>query len=140
MAKYASVLLKSLFATLALAYCREHLGEDATLLYCDTGVPFSIMAAVKAQGKEAGGQWECYNADRYFGWEAERIVAVTSGDRIMEMITRAKIQLTVILVGEYGYRVGETGLYHEWYWYFHLAEKKGLVEILNLPPLMEKGD
>ena len=120
----------------ALAYCREHLGEDATLLYCDTGVPFSIMAAVKAQGKEAGGQWECYNADRYFGWEAERIVAVTSGDRIMEMITRAKIQLTVILVGDYG----ETEVYRVWYWNFHRAAMKGLVEILNLPPLMEKGD
>ena len=105
---------------------------------------FYVFATL-AQGKEAGGQWECYNADRYFGWEVERVVAVTSGGRIMEMITRAKIQLTVILVGETGLYLGlglgyTCRLYHEWYWYFHLAEKKGLVEILNLPPLMEKGD
>ena len=55
---------------------------------------------VEKQGKEAGGPWECYRAWDYYGWEAERVVAVTDGDHIMELITRARTHLSVILVEE----------------------------------------
>ena len=68
----------------ALRYCRGLLGEDVTLLYSDAGIPLTIMDTVKT----TGGPWDCCHADRFFGWEAERVVAVTSGERIMELITR----------------------------------------------------
>ena len=47
---------------------------------------------------EAGGPWDCYHARKYYGWEAERVVAVTGGDNIMELITRARTQLYVVHV------------------------------------------
>ena len=110
----------------ALAHCHKHLGENpATILFNDAGaVPFSIMASVKGQGKEAGGPWECYNADKFFGSEAERVVAVTGGERIMELITRARTHLCVILVGGAKYR-GETKRY------FQQAADKGLAEMIQ---------
>ena len=83
----------------ALARSHKHLGDNATILF-DYGLPHSIENIVKEQGKEAGGPWECYRAWDYYGWEAERVVAVTDGDHIMELITRARTHLSVILVEE----------------------------------------
>ena len=52
------------------------------------------------------------------------MVAVTNGAHIMELITRAKIQLAVLLVG---------GLYYyETKLQFHQAADLGLVEMVNL--------
>merc|ERR1712079_318374 len=82
----------------ALEHCRKHLGDNVTILY-DNDIPRSIEKMVKDQGKEAGGPWDCYDAEGFYGWEAERVVAVTRGDDIMEMITRARTHLAVILVG-----------------------------------------
>ena len=82
------------------------------------------MASVKAQGREAEGTWDCYNADKFFGWEAERVVAVTAGERIMELITRAKTHLSVILVGSTKNR-GETKRY------FQQAADKRLIEMID---------
>ena len=82
----------------ALVHCRKHLGDNATIVY--SGLPDSIEKMVKEQGKEAGGAWDCYCTRDFYGWEAERVVAVTDGDEILELITRAKCQLFVILVGE----------------------------------------
>ena len=49
-------------------------------------------------GKEKGGPWECYQAGDFYGWEAERVVAVTTGlDTFLEMATRAKTELILIL-------------------------------------------
>ena len=112
----------------ALALCHNHLGDDATILYCDAGVPSSIMASVKGEGKQAGGPWEGFNADKYFGWESERVVAVTGGERIMELITRARTHLAVILVGAIGFR-GETDRY------FQQAAEKGLAEMIQMGQL-----
>ena len=47
---------------------------DAILLY-DFLLPYSMKEISESHGKEMGGPWECYNA----GWEAERVVAVTTG-------------------------------------------------------------
>ena len=46
--------------------------------------------------KEAGGPWDCYQAYNFFGWEAERVVAVIRVGNIMEPITRAKTHLSVM--------------------------------------------
>ena len=53
---------------------------------------------VKDQGKEEGGSWDCYNAHKFYGWEANSVVAATTGaGNILEMLTRAKTRLIVIL-------------------------------------------
>ena len=53
---------------------------------------------VKDQGKETGGPWDCHYGRNFYGWEAERVVAVTCGSNIMERISRARSHLAVILV------------------------------------------
>ena len=76
---------------------------------------------VMKQGKEAGGAWDCYEADNFYGWEAEKVVAVTSGRRIMELITRARTMLHIIFTHDDA--LAETK------GYFQQASAKGLVEI-----------
>ena len=81
----------------ALEHCRKHMGDNVTILYCD-GNPDPIDKMVKDQGKDDGGPWACYYGYNFFGWEAERVVAVTYGWETMEMFTRARTHLAVILV------------------------------------------
>ena len=45
-----------------------------------------------------GLQWKCYNAQNFYGWEADKVVAVTTGASTLEMITRARSQLCVVMV------------------------------------------
>ena len=77
---------------------------------------------MKEQGKEEGGPWEFYNADNFHGWEAERVVAVTNGYFLMEMITRAKTLLAVIIVEGDKKTKG----------YFQKAADKRLIEEMQL--------
>ena len=65
--------------------------------------------------------------NNYFGMEAEKVIVVTVGYRTMEMISRARNQLCVILVNN-----NKGDLYLKKKELFELAEQKGLVEI---PPL-----
>ena len=51
----------------------------------------------ESQGKEKGGPWECYDPFNFYGWEAERVVVVTTGLNFLEIITRAKTELILIL-------------------------------------------
>ena len=82
----------------ALEHCHKNLGDDATILF-EYGLPTaSFEAIVMEQGKMLGGPWDCYEASQYFGWEAERVVAVTDGTALLEMATRAKTHLAIILV------------------------------------------
>ena len=81
---------------------------------------------VSDQGKEAGGPWECYDARNFFGWEADRVVAVTYGAKIMEMITRAKTMLAVIIVDGHGYSHSHS--YAKSKEYFQEAADQGLIE------------
>ena len=84
--------------TTALKRCRYNLGDDVTILF-EYGLPNPIFEAlVEEQGKMLGGPWDCFEASRYFGWEADRVVAVTDGTALLEMVTRAKIHLAIILV------------------------------------------
>ena len=108
----------------ALDHCKKHLGNDATILH-DQFIPDSIEKMVKEQGKAAGGPWDCYDALDYFGWEDERVVAVTNGFNIMELITRARTHLSVIIVGE-GFLFAKTKEY------FRQAAGLGLVEQVQL--------
>ena len=75
-------------------------GRKVTILcdWIEFSLPDSIEIMVKNQGKEEGGPWDCYHAYNFYGWEAERVVAVTTGHPIMKKITRARTHLAVILV------------------------------------------
>ena len=50
----------------------------------------------ESHGREKGGPWECYDAANFYGWEAEKVVAVTTGWNILEKATRAKTELILI--------------------------------------------
>ena len=113
----------------ALKQCRKHLGDNATILY-DNRIPSSIEKLVKEQGREAGGPWECHNASSFYGWEAERVVVVSNGVNMMELITRARTHLSVILVGTT--RKYMRSYYAETKKYFRQAAELGLVEIVQL--------
>ena len=78
--------------------------------------------------REAVGSSKCYNACGFYGWEAERVVAVTSGgSRLLEMITRARIHLAVVLVD-----CCLDHLYERTMEQFQHATAKGLVEFVSL--------
>ena len=81
---------------MALQSIWEQWGDDVTLLYDKFLLPSSMTAICEIYGKNTGGPWECYRAINFFGWEAERVVAVTSGLNMLEMATRAKTELCLI--------------------------------------------
>ena len=108
----------------ALEHCRKHLGDNATILYGGY-LPPSIEKMVKKQGKEAGGPWDFCDANKFCGWEAERVVLVTKGTgEILEMITRARTHLSVILV--------ESGHLVHYKKFFQGAVDLGLVDKVQL--------
>ena len=80
---------------MALQRSREQLGDNATLLF-DPLLPSSMVQICESHGKEKGGPWECYDAANFYGWEAEKVVAVTTGWNILEKATRAKTELILI--------------------------------------------
>ena len=87
-----------------------------------------MIEICESHGKEKGGPWECYNAENFFGWEAERVVAVTTGvASFLEMTTRAKRELILILVEP------EREEDREWYQRIQVAikaaEDVGLVDL-----------
>ena len=89
---------------MALQKSREQLGDDATLLY-DIMLPSSMIEICKSHGVEKGGRWECRNASSFIGWEAERVVAVTTGGYFMlKEATKAKTELILIIAGEGSFR------------------------------------
>ena len=106
----------------ALSHCRKHLGDNATLLHSKS-LPSSIEKMVEELGKEAGGPWDCYKSSRYYGWEAARVVVVTHGASIMELISRARTHLAVIIFEGYNYAVTKR--------FFLRAAKLGLVEMVK---------
>ena len=78
------------------------------------------------QGKEAGGPWDCYHANNFSGWEADRVVVVTSWwHNIMEIISRAKTMLALIIVSD--------DTVADPIKYFMQVAKVGLVEIVSDP-------
>ena len=113
--------------TLALERCRQQIGDEATLLY-DRVLPTSKRDICNKHGKENGGSWECYNAKNFFGWEAERVVAVTAGwGETLEMATRAKTHLILILAEPEQKHCKE--YYTGYRKFFEEAAKRGLIDL-----------
>ena len=106
----------------ALAQSRRLLGDDVTILHA--GLTDSMKAKVNKYGKEGGGPWECNRAKDFYGWEADKVVAVTSGYSNMELITRAKTKLIFILACHEGYKER----YHTTREHFQQAVALGLVD------------
>lgn len=111
----------------ALKHCRKHLGDNATILYEDY-IPDSIKKLAKDQGKESGGSWDRFDAGNFYGWEAEIVVAVTGGFNIMELITRARNMVAVIVVEG---KFAQTR-YVEIKKFFQQAADEGLIEVVHL--------
>ena len=74
----------------ALRICLEQMGDSVTLLYDDLSYP--LKRALEVKVKEKAGTWECYDGFDFYGWEAEKVIVVTNGKWIMELITRARIK------------------------------------------------
>ena len=104
----------------ALQHCRNNMGDNATTL--DDYNEYSFQDSIKKIA--AGAHWDCYSAFEFYGWEAERVVAVTSGSNMMELITRAKTHLSVI--------IGEGLFYARTKEHFQQAADLGLVEMVQL--------
>ena len=49
-----------------------------------------MKTMVREKSKEENRTWECYDAKDYYGWEADRVVVVTEGTNIMELISMAR--------------------------------------------------
>ena len=113
----------------SLALCRKRLGDDVTILY-DLFLPSTIQKIVMEHGKKEGGPWNCHMADTFFGWEAERVVVVKGGADLLELITRAKTHLVVVLVEvpRHSLWVG----YERTKKYFLQAASLGLCELVQL--------
>ena len=89
------------------------------------------MTTSQSRRDEGSSRWKCYNADNFYGWEADNIVAVSTGSSILEMITRARNRLCVVMVDS---KLESRGLgYNEVYTRgFQQAVQEGLVQPINL--------
>ena len=118
----------------ALQRSQDLFGDDATLLFDPLDLPSSIKEICKNHEKKEGGPWECYFVNDFFGWESNRVVAVTFGGfKILEMATRAKTQLILILA-EPEIEAHKKN-YADYQKYFQAAADNGLVELsVNAEP------
>ena len=81
--------------------------------------------------------WNCHSVTSYYGWEAERVVALIDAMDIVEPITRARTHLAVILSD---IKTKSTNLMHlndfgfleQNRKYFLQAADLGLIEIVEL--------
>jgi hypothetical protein len=105
----------------ALDGCLTLLGNEATLLH--SNLPRAATRVVEEHGKEKGGPWHRSFSSTFYGWEAERIVAVSTGGNIMELLTRARTHLAVVLVDN-----GKPQ-YMEYKKYFKQAADLGLIQM-----------
>ena len=116
-------------------FYRKILGDKVTILH-DNDISSENLKTVQgmttsqAEGEE-GSQWKCYTADNFYGWEADKIVAVSTGFSILEMITRARTHLYVVMVDS---KLESTSLrYNEvCKCGFQKAVQEGLVQPINL--------
>jgi len=108
---------------------RDLFGKDATLLY-DISLPSSMREICQINGKEEGGPWECYNAFYFFGSESDHVVAVTTGGAsVIEMATRAKTRLILILAEAESEDRKQN--YKDYQKHFQAAAEKGLLELAD---------
>ena len=124
-----------------LLYCRRIFGKNATVIYDDMNTIEHVIIdnSIKKQGKQSGGSWDTFISSNFYGWEAERVIAMTWGQHLMELITRAKSHLAVVLFDVdtkdlAGNSCDYFGHYAKTQKYLHLAAEQGLVEWKFLPP------
>ena len=117
------------------SFLREILGDKVTILH-DNDISSEDLKTVQGMttsqvGGEEGSQWKCYNADNFYGWEADKIVAVSTGFSILEMITRARTHLYVVMVAS---KLESTSLRYNDVCKrgFQKAVQEGLVQPINL--------
>ena len=84
----------------ALKRCRKHLGDGAVTILHDHWIPDSMKTMVREQSKEGDGAWECYDAKDFYGWETDRVVVVTEGTNIMELISRARTKGVTYVISQ----------------------------------------
>ena len=82
----------------ALKECHKQLGDNATIIYDDPN-----REPIEKWKKVAGAHWDCYNAGNFFGWEDEQVIIVIDGGELVEMITRAKSMLYIVLWDREGF-------------------------------------
>ena len=102
----------------ALEECHKQLGNNVTILYDSDSNCKTIERWMSGRA-----DWYCYDAGDFTGWEDDQVVVVTSGEFLLEMITRAKTMLYVLLVDN-----GDS-LYSEAKGYFQQAAEQELVEM-----------
>ena len=112
---------------------RERMGDEATLLY-DMDLSFSMKEICESHGKEKGGPWECYIATHFYGWEADKVVAVATGSGaiMLEQATRAKTELILIIAeweGPKGLRQDYVEFYPRLQKTIEAAADKGLLDV-----------
>ena len=79
----------------ALEECHKQLGDNATILY-DT---YTHLRPIENWMKATGAHWDRYDAHNFYGWEADTVIAVLSTQgSLMELLTRAKTKLYILLV------------------------------------------
>ena len=110
----------------ALSQSRKRLGDNTTILYDYHFQNPSMKKMVMECGKEAGGPWDCYMSTRFYGWEADKVIAVTHGH--LEVITRARTDLSIILIeGSSG-----GGYYAKHKEHYQVAADLGLVDLVPM--------
>ena len=117
------------------SFLREILGDKVTILH-DNDISSEDLKTVQGMttsqtGGEESSHWKYYNADNFYGWEADRIVAVSTGFSILEMITRARTHLYVVMVAS---KLESTSLRYNDVCKcgFQKAVQEGLVQPINL--------
>ena len=107
----------------ALAHCRRLIGRSGTLLH-----PEPMVFNIPFQSIIDNTDIESICGDfKFHGWEADRVLAINQGNpnTIMEVITRARTHLCVILYGsDSGGSVSRTVRK-----YFEMAAEEGLIEL-----------
>ena len=78
-------------------------------------------------------KWQCYYAEIFYGSEADKVVAVSTGSSILEMITRARSHLCLVMVdSKLGHLDGRGFKYTEVCRLgLHQAVKEGLVQLIS---------
>ena len=112
---------------------REILGDEVTILH-DNDITSEDLKTVQGMttsepGVVEGSQWKCYNAENFYGWEADKVVAVSTGFSILEMITRARNRLCVVMVDS---KLELTRHKEVWTRGFQKAVQEGLVQPINI--------
>ena len=107
--------------------------ETATILYeiRMSAYEESHRTTTNEWMQAAGVHWDCSERNNFYGWEFEKVIVVTGGIHVSELITRAKTMLYILLVADdyVDVDVVNDGDYFKCKRYFQQAAEQGLVEM-----------